>query len=300
MNSLILHIEYLLRRNDCVIIPSLGAFIASRRPAYYDRETRTVTPPRREVVFNASIVNNDGLLANSVARRMGITYTDALEHLMHTAAQMHDTLRRARKLDMGRLGSLALGVEDNIIFTPRHEVHQIYPGTLSLKGVDAIPAASAPDQVQTKQRRWRTDKYYYLPIHKGMAKVAACLVVLIVMAVGVFHFTPADAPGQPDRASVIPVAVEKIHTPTPTAPVQQTDTIAAETYHLVVGTFTNNDEVARFMAKYADKGFQLKAITGKRYIRVTAASDHDRDRLVALMRTEKIDTCFRSAWIWKE
>ena len=39
MQELALHIEYLLKRHDCVIVPGFGAFLASRRRAAYSPES---------------------------------------------------------------------------------------------------------------------------------------------------------------------------------------------------------------------------------------------------------------------
>ena len=48
MNNLFKHIEYLLLRNDCVIVPGFGAFIATNLPARIDYEKeRFYLPPAR-------------------------------------------------------------------------------------------------------------------------------------------------------------------------------------------------------------------------------------------------------------
>lgn len=297
MNPLVLHIEYLLRRHDCVIIPSLGAFIASRRPAYFDREAHTVRPPHTEIVFNARIVNNDGLLANSVSRRLAITYAEAVEMVKRCSHEMHNTLASQGLVQFGRLGTLELSAEGKIVYTPAHKRYSIYPGQLHLKSGEAPEAQTETPAVE--KRVWRTDKYYYIPVHKMFARVAACLILAVAVAVGIMLDVPTSTSGHQDNASVVPVRVEakapEVQTPSP-----QQDTVAREIYHLVVGTFTDADEVKRFMARHEALGFDLKAVQGKRYIRVTAGTSHDREKMVALMRTEKIDTCFRNAWIWKE
>ena len=68
MNHLILHIEYLLLRHDCVIVPGLGAFIATASPALIDVVKGPMLPPRRSVMVNQAVTTADGLLPNSIGR----------------------------------------------------------------------------------------------------------------------------------------------------------------------------------------------------------------------------------------
>ncbi|MDE6077369.1 MAG: hypothetical protein K2G29_06510, partial [Muribaculaceae bacterium] len=68
MNVLFRHIEFLLTRHDCVIVPGLGAFIVTSAPAVIDRASRRVSPPSRSVLFNQAVTLDDGRLANSYAR----------------------------------------------------------------------------------------------------------------------------------------------------------------------------------------------------------------------------------------
>ena len=56
------HIEHLILRHDCVVIPGIGALIAHYIPAYIDTELECIFPPKRKLTFNPSINHNDGLL----------------------------------------------------------------------------------------------------------------------------------------------------------------------------------------------------------------------------------------------
>ncbi|MDE6547663.1 MAG: SPOR domain-containing protein, partial [Muribaculaceae bacterium] len=47
MDILPLHIEYLLTRHDCVIVPGIGAFIATETEAFIDLENGVIRPRRR-------------------------------------------------------------------------------------------------------------------------------------------------------------------------------------------------------------------------------------------------------------
>ena len=78
-----LYISELLYVSDCVIIPGLGGFVANSRSAFLNPAQHTFNPPVRRIAFNASLRTNDGLLANYVSRREGITYGDAVTKIKY-------------------------------------------------------------------------------------------------------------------------------------------------------------------------------------------------------------------------
>ncbi len=81
MIKLILHIEHLIFRNECVIVPGFGAFIAEKVPAYINKESGTFMPPSRRLSFNPRIDHTDGMLVTSLMRRHRWSYALASESL---------------------------------------------------------------------------------------------------------------------------------------------------------------------------------------------------------------------------
>ena len=81
MFSIIEHIEYLLTRHDCVVIPGWGAFIANYDTASYDDSRKLMERPHRTIGFNANVNHNDGLLAQSLMRREGLTFDEAMRFI---------------------------------------------------------------------------------------------------------------------------------------------------------------------------------------------------------------------------
>lgn len=241
-----------------------------------------------------------------------IDYQSALEIMLRQVAEVRARLDARRRIEIGSIGSLTLGPEDNIIFTP--DARQL--GMSATLGMHRIilprpeetpltPEAPQAD-VKTEQapetatRKFRTDKYYYIPIHKAFVKIAAMIAVVAAIAISVVMHSPADS-GVPHRdvASVIPVAIEASRpAPAPKAEAAKADTAAAR-YHVVVGTFTTDDEVDRFMRRHAGDGYSLRIIKGKKYTRVTADRGDDRQAMVNTLRSEKLDSCFAGAWIWE-
>ena len=61
-----LHIRNLLHEHDCVILPSFGGFVANYHSAKIDPIINLIHPPKKHIVFNKNLQNNDGLLVNEV------------------------------------------------------------------------------------------------------------------------------------------------------------------------------------------------------------------------------------------
>ncbi len=119
MDILPLHIEYLLTRHDCVIVPGLGAFIAIETEAHIDFEAGIICPRRREISFNRSVVTDDGLLSHSIARREGISYEDAHRMLAHLSSRMMADLNEEGEVSLGMTGKLVKDSDGLINFQPR-------------------------------------------------------------------------------------------------------------------------------------------------------------------------------------
>lgn len=103
MISIIEHIEYLVLRHDCVVVPGLGALIAPYS-ASIDSELECIFPPRRSITFNAELVHNDGLLVSSVARRHRLTYDQAAQIVTDCVNAMHYQLQQEGETGLGHLG----------------------------------------------------------------------------------------------------------------------------------------------------------------------------------------------------
>ncbi|MDE6521967.1 MAG: hypothetical protein K2L17_04035 [Muribaculaceae bacterium] len=119
MDILPLHIEYLLTRHDCVIVPGIGAFIATETEAFIDLENGVIRPRRREISFNSSVVTDDGLLAHSIARHEGISYEEARRTLSSLIERMTSDLNDEGEVSVGMIGRLLKDAEGLISFQPR-------------------------------------------------------------------------------------------------------------------------------------------------------------------------------------
>jgi nucleoid DNA-binding protein len=115
----------LLYEHECVIIPGFGGFITSYAPARIHPVHHTFSPPSKDVLFNTNLKRNDGLLANYIAEKEGISFTEALNHISTFTEVCHDTLRRNQSLVFENIGTFRLNAEGSIQFIPDTHVNYL-------------------------------------------------------------------------------------------------------------------------------------------------------------------------------
>lgn len=233
MENLAIHIEYLLLRHDCVVMPGFGAFINVYTAPEIDFEKQIITPMKREIRFNAALRSDDGLLANSYARKYEVSYTEGVMMVTKTISSLLSHLKDEKEATFGQLGIIRFGEEGNIIFEPFQnrfssaEVAGLRPVPLAWSA-SALPSSSnaphseaesyasisgypengeAGDKELERFRRMNFRRNYYLPLNKMAVRISACVMALIAMALSVILPYEEDRRHQ-DQASVMPI--EKI------------------------------------------------------------------------------------------
>ncbi|MDE7142785.1 MAG: hypothetical protein K2O33_07830 [Muribaculaceae bacterium] len=117
MNQLIRHAEYLLGRRNCVVLPGLGALICATDAARFDqRRPGILLPPRRRVVFNGAITADDGLLAASYSRSLGISCSEAAEMVGRAVKKLRDAAAAEGSASFGRLGFFRAAPDGTLAF----------------------------------------------------------------------------------------------------------------------------------------------------------------------------------------
>ena len=118
MISLGEHIEYLLSRHDCIIVPELGAFIARTVEASWNDDYTVMSPPSRQLTFNPSLDHNDGLLANSVMRRHGLSYDRAMASISDEVSTLRHQIDNDGEAVIERVGIFQKSIDSTTTFSP--------------------------------------------------------------------------------------------------------------------------------------------------------------------------------------
>ena len=106
----------LLMRHNCVIIPSFGGFVAQQTSACIDYSTGMMTPPKKSLLFNRQLINNDGLLISAYAVSNGMHYTEAQDSVRETVQSWQVQLDAGQRVSIDKVGFLYFDQENNICF----------------------------------------------------------------------------------------------------------------------------------------------------------------------------------------
>ena len=216
MELLPLHIEYLLSRHDCVIVPGFGAFIATETEAYIDFEAGVIRPRRREISFNSSVVTDDGLLSHSIARREGMAYEDARRILSGLIEKLAADLNDEGEVSLGMIGRLVKDSEARISFQPRksaaytdimQDLHLAERSAASSSPAEAV----APDEEQASEEQGmctfgvQGDRYVFTITKRAVRRtVEAAAMLVMVLTIGLSLLWPVNLDNE-QKASVISI-----------------------------------------------------------------------------------------------
>ena len=115
------YISQLLYRYQCVTVPGFGAFLTEIQSAQWVESANSFFPPKKQISFNTNIKNNDGLLANHIARAEKTSYEYAISAIQYEVLNWKKELEQNKTLTIKNIGSFALNATDNLIFTPTEQ-----------------------------------------------------------------------------------------------------------------------------------------------------------------------------------
>lgn len=307
MNNLFQHIEYLLLRHDCVIVPGFGAFIVTESPARIDRELGKIIPPCRSVMFNQSVTIDDGLLANSFSRKENLSFEESRQVILKSVENIKSTLHASGHIHIGKLGEIVLGEEQTMFFKPT----TLWSQSAEELGYHIVNLPSTePDN--------KTEILPKLRFSYGFRKLVAAVAAILVIAVATVLNPLSPNDFQEERASVVPVEVLVNPKKALTDPAEHktvmpevADTLSLSTspspeegnrdrYFLIVGTFTTSHEAERYAEKNRTEEYPLTVVPSRKVTRVALASSDNKEDLLPMLNSKIIASKFPNSWIWRE
>ena len=193
-------LEQALLLHDCVVLPTIGAFIVEQTPPLYDKDLNVITPAGQRISFNASLVDRDGILDSCYARTLGLSVRRARLVVDSDVTVIRHQLYQSGTLTIGsNLGTLTLQESGELLFTPVQErqglrsIHSygLYPQSCLLPAVSPVEHTTTEPASEAKSDR----KYWTIRINRTAANWAAagaiCLLCLL----------PISSDSNPDRYS---------------------------------------------------------------------------------------------------
>ncbi|MCE3295703.1 MAG: hypothetical protein K0R65_1417 [Crocinitomicaceae bacterium] len=106
----------LLLRNNCVVVPKFGGFIATQLPASLDLRNGRIQAPKKSILFNKQLTNSDGLLISAFAAKNACSYDLASEQIDGLVKHWFDELNAGKRIIFDKVGFLYFDSEKNIRF----------------------------------------------------------------------------------------------------------------------------------------------------------------------------------------
>lgn len=100
------YISELLAENNCVVVPGLGGFLATRQHSTINQATQMVSPPAKKVSFNRMLSSNDGLLIKHIADATGLGFVDAEREVTSFVKQCHRQMEQEGVMHIPDVGKL--------------------------------------------------------------------------------------------------------------------------------------------------------------------------------------------------
>ena len=110
------YISELLFLHDCIIIPEFGGFVGNNKSAILNKNTNTIYPPSKEILFNKNLRINDGLLINHISNSEVISNEKSKELVSDYVKNIDEKLQKIRTFRIEKVGLLSTDISGNILF----------------------------------------------------------------------------------------------------------------------------------------------------------------------------------------
>ncbi len=309
------HIEYLLRKNDCVILPGFGAFIANDVPA--EIVGSELLPPHRTITFNSAITHNDGLLANSIMRKAAISYDKDVRLIKYEVIYLNKHLLDIRNFDFGIWGKFQRFDDGRVQFIPNADSKSMASDLFGFRQLRLTRVDSSDCQTTINPQSRKAD-VVYLPINKNIFRIAVSIIILAILSIALS--TPVALDRIPDYAGIIPAvpAAEKVveesvsntsdftsgecaampiegNTPMVEQKALEEDSLFR--YYAVVASFKSKKQALRYVEESQLEG--LKILDGRKIKRVYLFAGNSEELLRKQMKDATLMETNPDAWVYE-
>jgi len=304
MISVAQQISNLLFAHECVIIPSLGAFVSTTVSAQFDEDKNVFLPPSKEIGFNRSLSHNDGLLISTLAQENKISYGKAKIMVEQFITDLLDELKQGHHFNIEKVGTLkqdALGYMQFV--ADKSEAYLMDAFGLSSFHFEPVikPRALTADNREVRR--------LLQPV--SLKQIAASVAVLV----GLFavsqkldnpmldkHIDSASAimfakPNTPYVANEATLTVEASEIAE--ANVVEVEVEEKRSYYLIAGSFKKESQAERFLSIIQEMGEDqafVLASPNKRF-RVAISGFVDKTSAIDQLNIYRKKEDFKTVWI---
>lgn len=196
-------IAELLYEQESVSLPGLGSFTSRYKPAAIDHVQGKLSPPTKEIEFNANLVLDDGLLAEAAAQRLNANLGDAAAAVAAFVNEIRAVLDRREMFLIPGVGRLYKDFEQNLKFLP-DEVN-FNPETHGLPSLKYYPVVRRPVPgvpVAGKPAAKSADAVLAGWFQRNLAWLAVATVLVISLSIYWIVFAPGKEDASGDISAV--------------------------------------------------------------------------------------------------
>ena len=236
------YLKKLLYQYDCIVVPTLGAFLTRTVSASFSEATGQFLPPRRKVAFNEALMLDDGILLNYIMLHEGITRQKALQGVHLFVTTLKQEARQMGSFSLEGLGLFSYNSENSLQFDPelRHNflgstygmqplmlasriVHLATPMAMStaqqLAIVKPLPVVQvrqlpvfAAERTSALSTVMDAEEAQVLPMPVGQRGIAWrwAAAALLVGSVGLVSYFSVINPGDPFQSSLNPASLFRL------------------------------------------------------------------------------------------
>lgn len=198
------HIGQLVLQHECVIIPGLGAFLTNYHAAEINPRQYSIQPPKRNLVFNAQLNSNDGLLAHYLSQRMNIPYKTSMLLLEVFATYCQRDLSEGKQIAFGDLGVLDMNSHHKLEFYPNTSINYNEDAfglkSLAIKPIERKPDFGLHAPIQKSEVKIQSGRV--IAINRTLRKAAAVLIPLAFLVGAAFYLPTVVQNKQLNETSV--------------------------------------------------------------------------------------------------
>ena len=122
-NNITQLISELLFKNDCVIVPNLGGFVAQSYASHFSNGSSLLLPPTKQILFNKNLKHNDGLLVSSYSDKYDLSYALAFSQIEDYKEYIVSLLVAKKRFELLNLGLLYVDLDSEIRFESKIDVN---------------------------------------------------------------------------------------------------------------------------------------------------------------------------------
>lgn len=297
MEKLTKHIEFLLRKNDYVIIPGLGGFVTHQQSAQIT--SKGIIPPTSTIGFNSRMQDNDGLLALEIAHSENISYHDAVKHLQREIDKIQYRLSQGTKVKIGNIGHIFYNKEKNISFSPDFSP-AFFPANFGLK------------EIAVTKRKKQESISITLPVNRVFRYAA---IFLILVSIVLFVPKTGESP-MTDYAGFTPefsIKKNSIIQESIIEETQEIETIEEETviiediisepmlYHIVVCCLEDMPSADQYCNNLKANDYNnARVLPSVRTNRIVIESFPDKETATGYLQNLRSNKRFKDAWLYKK